>query len=195
MEFNGDAIIAFWKHMSHKFGSSHCTKGDSEFCKMIAWCADKMGIMDSDDFMKKYSSTIGKKIYTPWKIGSDEKPLWYQIVIIVHEHVHVYQDDTDDFFQIKYLASDAHRAVFEAEAYRTELELCWWRYGALPSIRKVAEKVKPYSVSDDDVDVVEQYLKSSSVSICKGALLGPVIRHALVWLHGNLLQIRQVPND
>ncbi len=113
------------------------------------------------------------------------------MVVCVHEHQHVEQYDSDGWrFMWRYLTSTAKRALYEAEAYRCNFEMYFWRHGNLPSARKRAEALRHYGCSDRDIAVVEKYLALSSETIKAGGVINRSTRVALKWLNQYLPRLR-----
>ena len=98
----------------------------------------RINVLDKDEFLRRYTTTIGKRIYTPFDVGvPDERyDLWRQISVCVHEHQHVEQLLRDGWLKFagRYLVSSAARAAYEAEAFRCNMELHYWRYGEIPDL-------------------------------------------------------------
>ena len=118
-------VRAFWDFMTQHYGTSVINKQDAIAMKVVARVLDTLGIVDRDSFLKEFTTTIGRRIYIPFTIG-DASPLdlWSQIALCVHEHQHVVQHDKLGLrYELTYLASKADRARYEAEAYRSELEV------------------------------------------------------------------------
>ena len=62
------------------------------------------------------------------------------------------------------------RARFEAEAYRSNLEMHFWRYGTTTRSRPLAELLHDYGCRPDDVEP----LKYRSMQPCTSIRLAPV---------------------
>ena len=109
----------------------------------------------------------------------------------MHEHQHVVQHDREGLsFEVSYLADRAARARWEAEAYRSNLELHFWRYGTTPSARRIAEVLGDYGCRPEDVDVAAKSLALSAVSIRKGAVINEATHVALGWLDEHVPRMR-----
>lgn len=93
-------------------------------------------------------------------------------------------------FEVSYLADRAARARFEAEAYRCNLEMHFWRYGTTPSARRLAELLRDYGCREEDVDVAAHSLALANVSIRQGAVFNEATRAALDWLDANAARLR-----
>src|SRR5262249_31578700 len=125
-----ETVRGLWQHMAQHYGSQVADKKDSTLMRAIAGALQLFGVERADDFLSRFTTTIGSVIYAPFEVGVDARgwSLWEQIVICVHEHMHVYQWRAEGVgFVAKYITSSAARAAYEAEAYRSAAELSWWR--------------------------------------------------------------------
>ena len=181
--------------METTYKSETVDKNNSTLMELVAWSLCTMGVMDRESFMDNYCTTLGNIIYINFEVGNEKhKDLWNQIVICVHEHQHVYQarEDTTLLFSAQYLVSKAYRALQEAEAYRTCMELHQWRYGNIPKTepKRLAEKVRRYACSSEDVQTVEKILDISVQVIERGGIISPVAATAIEWLEKNVPDLR-----
>lgn len=186
-------VLAFWRHMQERFETVTVRKADAVEMKVVADVLDALGILNKEHFLQNFTTTIGRKIYAPFDVGApnDTWDLWDQIVVCVHEHQHVVQHDREGLsFEVSYLADRAARARFEAEAYRCNLEMHFWRYGTTPSARRLAELLRDYGCREEDVDVTAHSLALANVSIRQGAVFNEATRAALDWLDANAARLR-----
>lgn len=180
-----EEVRAFWHHMSVRFDTTTVNKRDAAGMQLVAHALDLLGILDRERFLTRFTTTIGRRIYAPFEIGSPQGgwDLWSQVVICVHEHQHVVQHDREGLsYETSYLTSRAARARFEAEAYRTNLEMHFWRHRAIPSTRRLAELLLDYGCRREDVEVVAQSLALSAMSVRRGAVMNEATRAAFDWL-------------
>lgn len=192
-EIQPEEVVAFWKHMQKRFETATVNLGDAAEMKIIAQALDTLGILKKERFLKNFTTTIGRRIYTPFAVGSPRGgwDLWNQVVICVHEHQHVVQHDREGLsYELSYLADRAARARFEAEAYRSNLEMHFWRYRKTQSARRLAEFLFDYGCREEDVEVAAQALALSNVSIRQGAVLNEATRAALEWLDVHAARLR-----
>ena len=63
----------------------------------VARLLDAMGVLDAEEFLENYVTTVDRRIYVPFEIGEGNSSwgLWDQLVVCVHEHQHVEQLDRD----------------------------------------------------------------------------------------------------
>jgi hypothetical protein len=154
------------------------------------WALNTMGIMDASTFLRDYTTTIGKTIYVPFEIGvpRSEDDLWQnQVVTCVHEHMHVIQFTRDGkwVFCSRYLLSKAARALYEAEAYRCDMEMAYWRSAVMPSPKELAQNLTHYGCSPLDIEVAEKYLMASAQTIQHGGIISEPSKEAIRWLQDN----------
>jgi len=185
VDIQPEEVWAFWRFMQDHYRTTVVNKRDALEMQLVAQALDALGIQSRDRFLRNFTTTLGRRIYTPFEVGSPRGgwDLWSQVVICVHEHQHVVQHDREGLsFEVSYLADRAARARWEAEAYRSNLELHFWRYGTTPSARRIAEILGDYGCRPEDVDVAAKSLALSAVSVRKGAVINEATHVALGWL-------------
>src|SRR5207244_13035308 len=128
---------------------------------------DAIGVRYRDSWLNQCATTIGRRIYVPFTVGdASTLDLWSQVVLCVHEHQHVVQHDKLGLrYELNYLTSKAARARYEAEAYRSELELAAWRGQPLPNPHQLALSLSGYGVTDADREVAARLFQLWSVPI------------------------------
>lgn len=193
VDIQPEEVWAFWRFMQDHYRTTVVNKRDALEMQLVAQALDALGIQSRDRFLRNFTTTLGRRIYTPFEVGSPRGgwDLWSQVVICVHEHQHVVQHDRAGLsFEVSYLADRAARARWEAEAYRSNLELHFWRYGTTPSARRIAEVLADYGCRPEDVDVAAKSLALSAVSIRKGAVINEATHVALGWLDEHVPRLR-----
>ena len=193
IDIQPEEVWAFWRFMQDHYRTTVVNKRDALEMQLVAQALDALGIQSRDRFLRNFTTTLGRRIYTPFEVGSPRGgwDLWSQVVICVHEHQHVVQHDREGLsFEVSYLADRAARARWEAEAYRSNLELHFWRYGTTPSARRIAEVLGDYGCRPEDVDVAAKSLALSAVSIRKGAVINEATHVALGWLNEHVPRLR-----
>jgi len=193
VDIQPEEVWAFWRFMQDHYRTTVVNKRDALEMQLVAQALDALGIQSRDRFLRNFTTTLGRRIYTPFEVGSPRGgwDLWSQVVICVHEHQHVVQHDREGLsFEVSYLADRAARARWEAEAYRSNLELHFWRYGTTPSARRIAEVLGDYGCRPEDVDVAAKSLALSAVSIRKGAVINEATHVALGWLDEHVPRLR-----
>lgn len=193
VDIQPEEVWAFWRFMQDHYRTTVVNKRDALEMQLVAQALDALGIQSRDRFLRNFTTTLGRRIYTPFEVGSPRGgwDLWSQVVICVHEHQHVVQHNREGLsFEVSYLADRAARARWEAEAYRSNLELHFWRYGTTPSARRIAEVLGDYGCRPEDVDVAAKSLALSAVSIRKGAVINEATHVALGWLDEHVPRLR-----
>ena len=193
VDIQPEEVWAFWRFMQDHYRTTVVNKRDALEMQLVAQALDALGIQSRERFLRNFTTTLGRRIYTPFEVGSPRGgwDLWSQVVICVHEHQHVVQHDREGLsFEVSYLADRAARARWEAEAYRSNLELHFWRYGTTPSARRMAEVLSDYGCRPEDVDVAAKSLALSAVSVRKGAVINEATHVALGWLDEHVPRLR-----
>ena len=181
-----ELVRDFWRHMTRAYGTRVIDKNSAWEMRLVGLFLSRIKVLDKDDFLRRYTTTIGKRIYTPFEIGvPDERyDLWGQISVCVHEHQHVEQLLRDGWLKFagRYLASSAARASYEAEALRSNLELTFWRLGRIPDLGRLARKLRDYACSDGDIAMVERMLELSAETVRRGGVVNRASQKAIAWL-------------
>lgn len=191
-ELQPDDVRAFWTHMMEHYGSESLAKDDATSMKAVAFVLDQLGVMDKDKFLRDYTTTIGRKVYTPFEIGVAQPgwELWAQVTVCVHEHQHVVQHVRDGLlFEASYVADTSARARHEAEAYLTAIELHHWRYGTIPPPRRFAEKLAAYACTEQDILWAAKYLTLAAETVRLGGLVTEAGAVAIDWLDEHLAEL------
>jgi hypothetical protein len=177
LDVQPEEVWAFWRFMQDHFRTSVINKNSALEMQLVA----------------RGLEALGRRIYTPFEVGSPKGgwDLWHQIVICVHEHQHVVQHDREGLaYEVSYLADRAARARWEAEAYRSNLEMQFWRTGTTPSAQATASVLKDYGCRDEDIEVTAKSLALSAISVKKGAIINEATHVALGWLDEHLPRLR-----
>ena len=185
-------VRGLWRHLTRLYKSTVFEKRRAPEMYLVAEALARLGIADREAFMREWSTTLGRRIYVPFTIGvgSNSNALWDQVVTAVHEHQHVAQYEADGLgFMGSYLLSDTARAKYETDAYRSNLELHWWRYGELPGTEELAAKLRAYAVSEADIAVAAKTLKVSADAVRLGAVVNESSNVAIRWLNANAPQL------
>ena len=177
----GDQTNAFWRYMCRKYGTQVKEKTAPEM-QVIGAVLASMGIMDREKFARDFSITLGHSIYPNFDVGDATKmALISQVGICVHEHVHVRQFHKADFVW-DYCLVSSKRAAAEVEAYRATMEMAYWFTGRCPSPVTLANKLRSYACTEDDVAYAQTYLDRSVPIIKKGGIITPEAQVAIKWL-------------
>jgi hypothetical protein len=181
-----DEVRGLWAHMTERFGCRVINKGDAAEMKVVAAVLGQLGILNADDFLKHYATTIGARIYLPFEIGvpTGDWNLWMQVIVAAHECQHAFRSQQMGLltYGARYLTSSSQRALFEVEAYRASLEMEWWRSLTMPDPGQVAEHLRGYGVSDADVQVATTALRMAAATIKRGGVINQASSVAIAWL-------------
>ena len=113
VDIQPEEVWAFWRFMQDHYRTTVVNKRDALEMQLVAQALDALGIQSSERFLRNFTTTLGRRIYTPFEVGSPRGgwDLWSQVVICVHEHQHVVQHDREGLsFEVSYLADRAARA-------------------------------------------------------------------------------------
>ena len=97
LDVEPEEVWSFWRFMQDHFRTTVVNKQNALETQVVARVLDTLGIQSKDRFLKNFTTTIGRCIYTPFEVGSPKGgwDLWSQIVVCVHEHQHVVQHDRE----------------------------------------------------------------------------------------------------
>ena len=141
-----ETVRAFWQHMQTRYRTTVHTKGDALEMVAVGFALERMGVLSAEEFLKRYATTIGRRIYVPFTVG-EGSDLWGQMALCVHEHQHVEQLDREGLsFVWNYLTRPARRAIYEADAYVSTMEMHFWRTGTLLSPEDLTGQLRAYAV-------------------------------------------------
>lgn len=188
-----DIVRGLWAHMTQRYGSKVADKTNAPLMELIAGAMQLFGVDNASDFLKNFTTTIATTIYVPFEIGDDSTgwSLWDQIVICAHEHEHVLQWQREGVaFAAKYLASSGFRAAYEAEAYRSEAELSWWRTRQVAAPTTLAAHLTAYRCSQADMNSAAQIIELSEATIERGGIINPPTAAVIDWLNTNAPSLR-----
>lgn len=189
-----EQVRAFYAHMLDHFGASVVNKQNAVEMQGVALLLSQLGILDHSAFLKRFATTLGRRIYVPFEVGEPQEgwSLWSQITVCAHECQHVVQYDRYRplGFAWQYVATKAGRARLEAEAYRCQLELHFWRTGEILPAHELAASLQHYGVSDTDVKTAETMLRVSGESVRRGAIVNRASAVAIDWLTRHAPELR-----
>jgi len=183
---DGDVVRGLWDYMTRRHNTQVVLKASASEMRLLSQFLGGLGIINPERFMTRYTTIIGRRVYTPFTVGvaDNREGLWRQLVNCVHEHQHVVQQVRDGkyLFARRYVTSPVERAHYEAEAYRCNMEMHWWRFGATPDPYMLANKLRDYGCRQRDIDMAAHMLEASAVSIRQGAIVNQATLEALMWL-------------
>lgn len=189
-ELTKELVIEFWEYIADIYDSTVMEKSESSFMKLTGGSLDLIKVLDKKEFMTKYTTTIGRTIYTPFVVGcvSDKWTFENQISNCVHEHMHVEQYDREGFkFMVNYLLDPSNRAVYEAHAYSTNIEMYFYNTGKTFDAELLSSKLSSYGCSKEDIAIAKNILEDNIKLIESGKIIYKPSMLAIDWLNNNLL--------
>lgn len=194
------------KQVAQEFGTFMCQhfntkiepKETSEIMKATALGMDLArmfgvgGLASGEDFLTRFTTTLGGTIYMPPKVRED--PFQF-MEVLTHECQHVAQFHKRGFdFSWLYLTEPEVRVKEEADAYAGGISVtAWLLEGFDPNwyTDSVAESlVNSYHVAPQDADLAKQVLKSHFVSVKHGVRMSEAARVAVEWLQAHYPQLK-----
>lgn len=176
-------VVHFAEALRERFDSRYRRKQNSALMQAAARLMQAFGYVQSGDtFLNRYATTLGRNIYLPWKIGAADVDYWGQMITICHEHEHVAQFRSGQL-GLTYLLNSSKRARLETDAYRTQLELEFWRYQRvrLP-VDKFLDALRFYKVNRRDLDEAYARITSMIESTNAGVVATKAGQRAIEWL-------------
>lgn len=174
-----DEAKYFAAHMTEHFHARIVRKNDAVEMQVVANVLQLAGVVDAQEFLESFTTTIGPFIYLPDGMSPDS-----QIEVLVHECQHVHQWWTGLLGMAwLYLSEPEARVRFEAEAYRAGLELAHARGVELPSFSQLAMPLEHgYALSQDHIDLGRDLLEVAATSIVAGVVATPAAKEAISWI-------------
>lgn len=200
IQLTTDLVLDFWSYTQVAYGSEVRQKDNAAVMQIAARLLDVLGIQDREQFLSRFTTTLGHTIYIPFTLGieSSRFTLWSQIVICVHEHQHIVQGDRDGWaaFDTRYLTSSSYRAGYEAEAYGANLEMVAWHYkragvslteGEIVTHgAQLAAGLKHYGCTTEDIRMAQQMLMTRAQVIALGGVETESAQRAIAWLEARM---------
>lgn len=194
--FKSSDIRALSRHMAKHYDTEIIKKSDAAEMKLVAVFLKAIGVMDKKDFLRNYATTIGDSIYLPFSLGSVARKapsLLSQVMTIVHEHQHVVLSRRvgEARYNVLYLTSKSKRAVWEAECYRSNLEMYRWYKKARGSSKvlrpaDLAGLLAAYGCSKTDIKVAAKILTASARVVNRGGVANDASVVAIRFLRDRL---------
>ena len=189
-----ELVREFWRQMTRAYGTRVIDKESAWEMRLVGLFLSRIHILDEGEFLRRYTTTIGKRIYTPFDVGISHEhyDLWGQITVCVHEHQHVEQLLRDGWLKFagRYLVSSAARAAYEAEAFRSNMELHFWRFGEIPNLRLLAKGLEHYGCDQNDIDLAERMLELSAATVRRGGVVNRSSQKAISWLERHAPELK-----
>lgn len=158
-------VRKLWSYLQSQYSTTVTHKQDAPEMSLISWI--------TPNFLTRYTTTIGRTIYTPFEIGvpSDGWSLESQVAVAAHEHQHIVQANRDGaLYYFSYLFNSAARARYESEAYQSTLEVKWF-LGQEIYPDNVADGLANYGCSAADVTQARNTLERYADAIRRGDVM------------------------
>lgn len=181
-------VTQAWQAMSLRYGTTICPKLTSRVMRLAAFFAVRFSKISRVDFLLRYATTIGGRIYIPFEVGK-ACPGWdleTQLRMAAHEHTHVAQWRAAPLrFWWRYAFQKDARAMYEAEAIVSEFEI--FEILGLTSRYTPAERVctlEAYGLTHDGYAAAHDYVLdrvSMNGALRNQKIYTPVGRALFAW--------------
>lgn len=183
LQVNSKQVKDFYKIMANKYDCEIVDKEDDLMMEAIGYFLDGIGVMDKEDFLNNFTTTLYDNIYVPFEIGNNtECNLNTQISILIHELVHVRQfKEAKIKMPLAYLVNSADRAMYESEAWSGNIEFLYKRGYTITEkyLDHYSNKFKKYGGNSKDILVIKNKMKSDLAMIKQNIPLTPEVTQAL----------------
>lgn len=180
-------VRAVWAHLQDAHGSRVRPKAEAPLMKIAARITARRTTMTQESFMTKAVTTLGRRIFVPFKIGepTPEFDLEAQLLLGPHEHTHVVQWQKQPLrFWTRYARDTRKRALYEAEGFVTEFEASN-TFGLLPrwTPAQRVNTLRSYGVDELDMDAALEYVlaHTDGNGVPRGAAVTPVGKELVKW--------------
>lgn len=166
-------ITGLWAALEERFNLTLIDKESASEMQLIAAALDTLGIVDRDEFLQRYATTVGHHVYLPFELGNaEERPLLSQARTISHEaqHAHRYFTKGKSVWAARYLADPAFRASEEAKAMTTSCEVNYMLTGEVLDPQRRAAGLRAYMLGPRDIRTVAKRLKIMNKTIKAGGV-------------------------
>jgi len=172
-----ETVKKYWAYMTKKFKIRVKKKTGSWLMALIQ---PFTGISKKD--WPRFSTMLGRTLYTDIVPGEQESSLLSQIILITHECQHRAQQYRRAFsFSLQYLFSPRFRMRIECGAYESEMEIYFKILGEAPPYSTFMDKLKFYLLRQKDLEKAAIILSNSRASVVQGFVTTSAGRHGLYW--------------
>lgn len=177
----------FVDFMSKRFDVRVIDKNNAAEMRAVASFLSAIGVIDKEEFLKSYTTTIGQSVYMPATLSP-----WARISVLPHEIQHTLQFRKDGFAPMSwaYLTDQEQRALMEVEGYTISSEMNFWRYGQPVDPWWVEESLRNYNIDDAHRAMARRMIEQSNLVVAQGGIQFEPSRVAIAWLDANLADIR-----
>ena len=184
----------FWSYMCDHYNTKWVYKPSAWQAKVAATFLDTIGIINKKTFMERFSFILGSTIYLPFKPGelTENFPAQNQISAAIHEHQHLIDGNKMGKFTFnwQYVFSKSKRAILEANAYQTNIEVYHWYTGRLLDPIKVANVLKNYGCNSKHISTAAKILELAVPLIKQGLYESEATLTGLKWLERHMNDYR-----
>jgi hypothetical protein len=179
-------VDMLWDDLKSTYGTRRRDKRSSPLMQVVAMVLARLNVMPKERFLGRFATTVGRTIYLPEREHGVRNLLW-EAAVCVHEHVHVRAWSWR--FMWRYLTQPMWRAMYEAQAYRTNIALRYWYTGEWLDIKDLAAKIGTnYMCGNGGVELAYRVFDNERNELLQGHITCPVVQQALTFVrqHGVL---------
>lgn len=192
------ACAALWAYMQKLFGTRVICKANAVEMRGAAMVLQQMGVLDTQTFMSRYTTTIGRTIYTHIDVIDPAVGPERSIMLCVHVHQHVAQLDAEGSapFMMRYIGSKSDRAMLEAQAILAGYEMAQWlgvisRVSMPPTLSWASELAREgtatlvnYALGPEEIELARGIVEAGLHTIAAGGRLTKSAKVAIEFLEG-----------
>lgn len=163
LKFTPSILLEIADELSKKYHAKILNKKDSNAMIIASHVVAFKSPLSSKEFMERFSTTIGNRIYLNFTLGDPEsRELWSQLRLLGHEFQHIVQLYESLLFTYRYLKQSGRRSLYEVDALHVNFELRLWYQkmttGKIENLMMTEKKVGEstdrlffYACSADDI--------------------------------------------
>lgn len=158
---NAHNTTTLWTLLQRDLGSIVAPKEKKTVMRIASRIVARRTDTTRVEFMDDFVTTLGRRIYLPFVIGTEEEGWSFraQMLLAVHEHQHVAQWRKQPVrFLAQYARSTRKRALFEAEAFLAEFEACAMFDWNPPSLEQRLGTLNGYGVTAADIQAARDWI-------------------------------------
>jgi hypothetical protein len=189
-----EQVRAFFSRMSQRYGTVYVPKDSDLAMHMAGVFLQAIGVQSSEAF-RRFTTTISPHIYLPFTPGEPtaDYPLWWQLVVCTHEHVHILQDAEGGWINFKaaYALSKLELVRFEGQAYASQFDLEWWRWKRLPDLDAAMEPLRYYGCDAAHVETAKAIAHQLGATVALGGSTSEAAQFGVTLLQELAPEIRE----
>jgi hypothetical protein len=173
-------VDMLWVEMANTYRTRRRRKRRSVLMRIVARALAWARVMPRERFLDRFATTVGRTIYLPDPVPGVRNLLW-EAATCVHEHDHVRVWSLR--FMWRYAMSPMWRALYEAQAYRTNIALRYWYAGDWLDIKDLAAKLGTnHGCGEAGVALAYRMFEAERAELRLGNITNPVVYQALQFL-------------